>query len=344
VVNVCGGNACGTFYAALGTACTGGGKVCDGAGMCVGCNSSADCAASESCDASHVCRPFASCAALASTCGPNDDESCCACPAIPGGSFDRGADPTAPATVSDFRLDRFEITVGRFRAYLAAYPASRPAAGAGAHPAVAGSGWDTAWDASLAADQGALLAAIKCDATYQTWTDAPGLNDDKPMTCLSWFDAFAFCAWDGGRLPTEAEWNYASAAGAEEREFPWSNPPSSITIDRTYAVYDCTGDGSAAGACAAADIQKVGSRSPKGDGKWGHADLAGNMEEWLFDWYTIPYPTPCADCANLQAGTSRSIRGGSWFHHSDLAGSVPRASSAPTTRNRVYGARCARAR
>jgi formylglycine-generating enzyme required for sulfatase activity len=344
VANVCSGNACGTFYVPAGTTCTDGGKVCDGAGHCVGCNVAGDCDVSETCDAAHACRPFPSCAALAPTCGPGGGESCCASPAIPGGTFDRGDDSTAPATLSDFRLDRFEITVGRFRAYVAAYPASKPAAGAGAHPAIDGSGWDPAWDASLPADQAALLAAIKCDATYQTWTDTAGSNEDRPMTCLSWFDAFAFCAWDGGRLPTEAEWSYASAGGNEERVFPWSSPPSSIAIDATFAVYDCTGDGSAAGTCGAGDIQKVGARSPKGDGKWGHADLAGNMAEWALDWYATSYASPCIDCANLQAATSRVLRGGSWFHHSDLAGSFPRASNGPQTRNRVYEARCARPR
>ncbi|WP_438023210.1 formylglycine-generating enzyme family protein [Sorangium sp. So ce233] len=64
-----------------------------------------------------------------------------------------------------------------------------------------------------------------------------GENEARPIRCVSWSVAFAFCAWDGGRLPTEAEWNHASAGGSEQREYPWGNAfPNS-----TYAVYDAAG-------------------------------------------------------------------------------------------------------
>lgn len=87
-----------------------------------------------------------SCNGLASNCGPNQNENCCASSVVTGGTYNRSNNASYPATVSDFRLDRFEITVGRFRKFVEAYPASKPAANAGAHPLIAGSGWNSAWD------------------------------------------------------------------------------------------------------------------------------------------------------------------------------------------------------
>ena len=221
-----------------------------------------------------------------------------------------------PAAVSSLRLDRYEITVGRFRAFVEAYPESRPAPGAGAHPLIEGSGWDPAWDPSLAGTQAALRQAVQCDpdGTYyfQSWAEEAGPKDDLPMSCLSWFEAFAFCAWDGARLPTEAERGYAAAGGGEQRYFPWSVPPTSLAVDPSYDVYFCQGDGSAPQMCSPADILPVGTGSPMGDGRWGQANLGGSVEEWVFDWSYV-YPDPCDDCANLlvdPTNPGRRLRGG----------------------------------
>jgi formylglycine-generating enzyme len=277
-----------------------------------------------------------------SSCGPNGDESCCASPVVAGGTYNRSNIPSYPATMSDFRLDRFEITVGRFRQFVAGYPGNKPAAGAGAHPLIPGSGWDsTLNDVNLPADQAALKSVVKCPQ-FPTWTDMANGNEDLPMNCINWWVAFAFCAWDGGRLPTEAEWNYAAAAGSEQRQYPWGN----AAPDATFAVYDCTGDGSAAQDCAFTDILKVGSRSPNGDGKWGQADLAGSVYEWNLDWWNLDlktsYLVPCNDCANLTTTQFGVIRGGGWFWGVlDLASSF-RNADGHGVNDRVLGARCAR--
>jgi formylglycine-generating enzyme required for sulfatase activity len=251
-----------------------------------------------------------------------------------------------PATVSDFLLDRYEVTVGRFRRFVEAYPGSRPRSGAGAHPRIPSSGWDPrgeGWDANLPEDQAALKEAVKCSAGDHTWTDelVSEERDRRPMNCLSWYAAFAFCAWDGGRLPTEAEWNYAAAGGNEQREYPWSNPPSSTTTDGSYAVYDCTGDGSGAGDCTFQDILNVGSRSPRGDGRWRQVDLAGSVWEWVLDW-SGGYLVSCNDCAKLVFGSRRVVRGGGWYGSASSLLSSTRYSYAPADRDSSLGVRCAR--
>ncbi|XYI01070.1 formylglycine-generating enzyme family protein [Sorangium sp. So ce1128] len=277
------------------------------------------------------------------TCGPAGDESCCATTVLPGGRFSRSNDEKYPAMVSDFLLDRFEVTVGRFRAFVAAYPGSFPEAGEGAHPRIDASGWDPTWNAEMPPSAAALKEAAKCDATYQTWTEEAGENEHLPMNCLSWYIAFAFCAWDGGRLPTEAEWNYAAAGGDEQREYPWSTPPEDTTIDGDHAAYDCTGDGPDTESCAFEDIRPVGSRSTMGDGRWRQADLAGNMLEWALDWYAdYTADLPCDDCANLTAASGRVVRGGSFGSSESYLRSAFRREHDPMAPNGYVGVRCAR--
>jgi formylglycine-generating enzyme required for sulfatase activity len=173
------------------------------------------------------------------------------------------------------------------------------------------------------------------EATYQTWTDTAGSNESKPVNCLDWYTAFAFCAWDGGWLPTEAEWNYAAAGGSEQRYYPWSSPPTSTTIDASYAVYASLGVETGA--------QNVGSKSPKDDGKWGQSDLAGNVGEWMLDWYADTYPMPCENCADLAATFTRVDRGGCFLNiASENLRSAERYGGYPDNRSDVGGARCGR--
>ncbi|MBI4704611.1 MAG: SUMF1/EgtB/PvdO family nonheme iron enzyme [Deltaproteobacteria bacterium] len=266
---------------------------------------------------------------------------------MPGGTYYRSYDGVSyqdksyPATVSDFRLDRYEVTVGRFRAFVEAGKGTQqspPAPGTGAHPKIPGSGWDASWKGELVANKAALKMALKCP-WYPTWTESAGANEQLPINCITWFEAFAFCAWDGGRLPTEAEWNYAAAGGSEQRVYPWSSPPSSTDIDSSYAVYDCSGDGKPSPDCSFADILPVGSR-PKGDGRWAQVDLGGSMWEWVLD--RKGGYLPCNDCANLQPGWNRVLRGGSWYDKASKLCSSYRNNSVPSYRYYTIGGRCAR--
>jgi len=267
-------------------------------------------------------------------------------------SYDKAADGSSgntsyPATVSDFRLDKYEVTVGRFRAFVNAgmgTQSSAPLPGAGAHANIAGSGWNASWNTSLVATTAALVAAVKCSSTYQTWTDAPVANEHRPMNCVTWYEANAFCAWDGGYLATEAEWNYAATGGDQQRAYPWSSPAGSLTpLDSAHASYSdgmtCVGDGMPG--CTLTDLVAVGSK-PMGDGRWGQSDLAGNVWEWTLDWYAGIYVNPCIECAKLTASSNRVFRGGSFVNDATYLRAGYRSYFTPTYRDYVIGVRCAR--
>jgi formylglycine-generating enzyme required for sulfatase activity len=173
-----------------------------------------------------------------------------------------------------------------------------------------------------------------------TWADQADISaDKKPMNCVTWFEAMAFCAWDGGFLPTEAEWNYVAAGGNEQRSYPWSSPASSLTIDCSYADYY---DGNYCVNPPTGAVDRVGSTSPKGDGKWGHADLGGNVVQWALDSYQSSYANPCNDCADLTSSSLRVIRGGGYRDAAPSLRGASRNGSAPAARFGDIGARCAR--
>jgi formylglycine-generating enzyme required for sulfatase activity len=126
------------------------------------------------------------------------------------------------------------------------------------------------------------------------------------MNCLSWYEAFAFCAWDGGRIQTELEWQYAASGGGQSRLFPWGNVPPG----ENFAVYGCLASGSSA--CEAGDVVPVGSR-PDGRGRFGHHDLSGSVFEWALDW-SAPLPDAFGDnYAKVNAGEQRVLKGGGWL-------------------------------
>jgi formylglycine-generating enzyme len=303
--------------------------------------------------------PKASCIALPHTCGPSGSDDCCNSLEVPGGTFFRSFDTAGdsisvihsggknfPATISTFQLDKYEVTVGRFRAFVAAgqgTQARHPATGAGTHPKIPGSGWEAAWNTSLLPDTTALSAALKCSSIYQTWTDNPGSNENRPINCVTWYEAMAFCSWDGGYLPTEAEWNYAAAGGDEQRAYPWSSPPESLaSLDSTHAsFYDgtsCVGDSMPG--CTLTDLVAVGTK-PAGDARWGQSDLTGNVPEWILDYYS-DYESICFDCANLVHATNRALRGAGFNSGGGILRAPFRGVYPPEGREYWIGFRCAR--
>lgn len=297
-------------------------------------------------------------------CGPNGDDNCARSLLIAGGTFYRGTDTNSPATISDFRLDKYEVTVGRFRKFVDGWLGGwRPPLASGKHAHLnSGKGLtnttggnEQGWDETSttyvgapsngaveptgtgAATRAAWDTNLNCGSSA-TWTSSVGANEKRPMTCLSWYDLYAFCIWDGGFLPSEAEWEYATAGGSNEWLYAWGNTePGANASLAIYGGY-YNGNGASSGLLNIAPVGTVAA----GAGRWGHLDLAGNVFEWTLDWRQSLFAPSCSDCTQLTPSSHRVVRGGSYCVGASYLQAAFRGYSFPAIRSEDYGGRCAR--
>jgi formylglycine-generating enzyme required for sulfatase activity len=184
---------------------------------------------------------------------------------------------------------------------------------------------------------------------FSTWTPSAGSQERLPMSCVNWYEAYAFCIWDGGFLPSQAEWEYAAAGGSQQREYPWgSTDPGTAS---QYAIY---GDGQigdtddncyypSLGPCiGVSNIAPVGTPA-LGAGLWGHLDLAGNVEQWVLDCYPVwGFLNPCTDCVSFENCGSRMVPGGLFDLGSSMLINASDVGIDPMSRQVGTGFRCAR--
>jgi sulfatase modifying factor 1 len=203
-----------------------------------------------------------------------------------------------------------------------------------------GGGYETGWLTSDNSNVAPTNANLGCNDgnSYQTWTTSAGSNENLPIDCENWWEAYAFCIWDGGFLPSEAEWEYAAAGGSQQREYPWGSMDPGMS--NQYAIYGGHYP-SGTGSCTDVScIAPVGTATA-GAGRWGQLDLAGDMYQWNLDWYAT-YADPCTDCADLTAASYRLARGGCFSTPAWTLLLSFRSNPPPTTRYSSIGLRCSR--
>ncbi len=152
------------------------------------------------------------------------------------------------------------------------------------------------------------------------------LDDELPMTDVTWDDAVAYSNWFGGRLPTEWEWEYA-ARGPEGRTYPWGEAEPNERL----AVFGRRDGAQPVGSC------------PEGPSWCGGLDLAGNVWEWCSDTYSdTPFDSRTevsVDPTNTSKNNHRVVRGGSWDGNPDNLRAAYRGSYTPTNRHYYIGFR-----
>jgi formylglycine-generating enzyme required for sulfatase activity len=161
--------------------------------------------------------------------------------------------------------------------------------------------------------------------------------DDYPVVQVDWHQAAAYCAWAGARLPTEAEWEYA-ARGPENRLFPWGDTFDPALLN--YCDRNCAGMSDPSYDDGFPDTAPVGS-FPKGVSWVGALDMAGNVREWVADWYGAYTLEAVFDPQGPSTGESKIPRGGSWYDTPDDVRSLNRGANLPEYTHPKVGFRCA---
>jgi formylglycine-generating enzyme required for sulfatase activity len=256
---------------------------------------------------------------------------------IPEGYFQMGSEdgpdyeqPIHAVWLDAFWMDRTEVTNFQFAEFVDA---------SGYETDAELAGWSYVFD--MASDQWPKVAGADWRHPRGPAGNLDGLGD-HPAAYISWTDASAYCRWAGRRLPSEAEWEKA-ARGTDRRLFPWGDQKPGARLlnfaDRNISVGWADPDSDDGYAFTA----PVG-RYPEGASPYGVLDMAGNVWEWVNDWFDQEYylsQTVWSNPAGPSVRQGRVLRGGSWYDSGNVTRSSFRLGYYPTYWYAYYGFRCA---
>lgn len=219
---------------------------------------------------------------------------------VPAGSFQMGSDPEKDVYAEDDEMPMHEVTLSEF--------------------------WIDKTEITNAQYQTCVGEGACIQSEY--WNNRDYKGTSLPVTGVDWFDAQNYCIWAGGRLPTEAEWEYA-ARGNDGRIYPWGNQAPICLLDN---VNQCGGN-----------IAPVYSLPEAGKSWVGAIGLAGSVSEWVGDWYDRNYyiNSPELNPTGPETGDKKIVKGGTFSANELTARSAIRRYLYPTTRYVSYGFRCA---
>ena len=253
----------------------------------------------------------------------NADGQSCDFPlvSISGGTFSMGWElveawansdeqPVREVTLSGFEMARTEVTQAQWETLMGNNPSSFSTCGADCPVE------QVNWFEALAFCN--TLSDVEGRERCYTLEECTG-RAGEDMTCEA--VSFVGVACTGYRLPTEAEWEYAARAGGRDMVYPWGETEASCDL---AVLLDDAGDG-----CGEWSPGPVCSRSPSGDTEQGLCDMAGNVYEWVWDWWE-PYPSEAeSDPTGAESGYRRCMRGGSWSFDAGYARTTNRAGFVP---------------
>ena len=178
-------------------------------------------------------------------------------------------------------------------------------------------------------------------AFNSAWT-----NEHMPMVRVNWDDALNYCGWEGGRLPTEAEWEYAARGGSTEArygplgEIAWYADNSGL--NRLDAARILREDIASYPKRLSENGNRPHATAQKLPNGFGLYDTLGNVWEWVNDWYDANYyqASPPQDPMGPATGQFRVMRGACWYHYSRLNRVSYRVPVKPESSNDYYGLRC----